>query len=94
MSDKALLQAVVSGHVQGVYFRAFVARKANELGLAGYVRNLPNGFEVEVKAEGEKAQLEKLLDCLRIGPPGSIVKKVGSRWGDYQGNYPAFKIDY
>jgi acylphosphatase len=94
MSDKASLQAVVSGRVQGVYFRAFVAEKAGELGLTGYILNLPNGFEVEVKAEGDEAQLEKLLDYLRVGSPGSIVKKVVFYWGDYQGKYSAFKVEY
>jgi acylphosphatase len=47
-----------------------------------------------VKAEGDKARLEKLLDYLRTGSPGSIVKKVFSSWGDYQGKYPAFRIEY
>ncbi len=51
MTDLASLYAVVYGYVQGVFFRAFVARQAKELGLTGFVRNLPGGA-VEVNAEG------------------------------------------
>ena len=43
MADSASLEASVGGLVQGVFFRAFVARRARELGLVGYVRNLPDG---------------------------------------------------
>ncbi|GAF85432.1 unnamed protein product, partial [marine sediment metagenome] len=53
MADSASLQATVYGRVQGVFFRAFVSRCARELGLTGYVGNLPDGA-VEIMAEGER----------------------------------------
>ncbi|MBE7520218.1 MAG: acylphosphatase [Thermoflexaceae bacterium] len=64
---------IVSGRVQGVGFRWFVRDVADELGLAGWVRNLPDGRTVEVLAEGPAAQLERLMEAVRRGPPGSYV---------------------
>jgi acylphosphatase len=91
--DLVSLQAVVHGYVQGVFFRAFVSHWANELGLSGYVRNLPGGA-VEVVAEGEKGQLEKLLGYLKIGPPSAKVKRVTTTWAEYSGKYPDFSVRY
>ena len=70
MTDLASVQTIVYGYVQGVLFRDFVSRRATELGLTGYVRNLPEG-SVEVNAEGRRKQLEKLIGYLKVGPPGS-----------------------
>ncbi|MFC1983263.1 acylphosphatase [Chloroflexota bacterium] len=81
------------GRVQGVFFRDFVARRANELDVAGYVRNLPGGA-VEVQAEGEKKQLEELVSYLKIGPPAAKVEKVAVDWSEYTGNYSGFNVRY
>lgn len=94
MSDLASIQVTVSGRVQGVYFRAFATRRARELGLTGYTRNLPFREAVEVYAEGEKDQLEKLIDHLKLGPPPARVDKVEVDWSEYTGNYPDFGIRY
>lgn len=91
--ELASLQATVYGHVQGVFFRAFVADWAEELGLTGYVRNLPNGA-VEVVAEGEREKLEKLLGQLKLGPPSARVEKVVTNWAEYRGTYSGFSIRY
>jgi len=93
MADLALVQATVYGRVQGVFFRAFVAEHAHELGLAGYVRNLPQGT-VEVVAEGERGKLEKLIGYLKVGPPAARVEKVVTSWSEYTGNYSGFSIRY
>jgi acylphosphatase len=93
MSELASLQAIVYGHVQGVFFRAFVSGQARELGLTGYVRNLPKG-SVEVKAEGERSRLEELIGRLKTGPPGAIVDKVAANWSEYTGSYSGFSIRY
>ena len=90
----ATLEAVVYGHVQGVFFRAFVSRRATELGLTGYVRNLPDGEAVEVQAEGERNKLEQLIGHLRIGPPAAMVKRVAANWSEYTGSYSGFRIRY
>jgi acylphosphatase len=93
MSELASLQAIVSGYVQGVFFRAFVSRQAEELDLTGYVRNRRDGT-VEVQAEGEKAKLEKLVGYLKVGPSGARVEQVAANWSEYSGNYSGFSIRY
>ncbi len=87
------LQATVYGYVQGVFFRAFVSQRASELGLSGYARNLPSGA-VEVVAEGERKQLEKLISYLEVGPPPAEVEKVATSWSEYSGKYSGFDIRY
>jgi len=89
----ASVHAVVYGYVQGVFFRAFVSQRAGELGLSGYVRNLPQGA-VEVVAEGGKRQLEKLISYLSTGPPSAKVERVAINWSGYTGNYADFSVRY
>jgi acylphosphatase len=93
-SDLASVQATVYGYVQGVFFRAFVSRRAEELGLTGYVRNLASGEAVEVVAEGERRQLEKLVSHLKVGPPAARVERVVAGWSEYTGRYAGFRISY
>jgi acylphosphatase len=66
---------VVSGKVQGVFFRASTVRIAEQLKLRGFVRNLPDG-RVEVLALGDNAALEALARWLRDGPPRANVTAV------------------
>ena len=84
---------IVHGRVQGVFFRVYVSRRAGELGLEGYVRNLPDGT-VEVIAEGEKNKLERLIDYLSEGPPGAAVQKMDTGWSEYSGKYSGFSVGY
>ena len=63
---------IVSGRVQGVFFRASTCEEAQRLGLRGWVRNLPNG-SVEVLAEGETNKLDALKSFCRQGPPYARV---------------------
>jgi acylphosphatase len=93
MADLASVRVIVYGFVQGVFFRAFVAKQASELGVTGYVRNLPQGT-VEVLAEGERRRLERLVGYLKIGPPDARVVKVATNWSEYTGNYSGFRIKY
>ncbi len=65
----------VSGRVQGVGFRWFVAKKARELQLAGWVKNRPDGC-LEVAAAGDPASLELLEAAVVAGPPGAEVQHV------------------
>ena len=94
MTERGSIQAVVHGIVQGVFFRAFVQRQANRLGLTGYVRNLPGGESVEVHAEGKKQKLEELIGYLKSGPPGAKIEKLETSWSEYSGSYPNFSIRY
>ncbi len=78
------LTAIVSGHVQGVGYRVFVRRHAVDLGLAGYVENMPDG-RVEVVAEGHQGDLDLLLVRLRIGPIHAEVGQIETEWTDAGG---------
>lgn len=65
----------IFGQVQMVGFRYATLRKAEELSLSGYVKNLRDG-SVEIKAEGEEEKISKLLEWCNKGPHYSKVKKV------------------
>ena len=93
MADLASVHVIVHGRVQGVNFRAFAARRAEELGLTGYVRNLANGA-VEVVAEGERDGLKKLSEYLKTGPPSARVDSIVTDWSEYSGSYSEFDIRY
>ena len=94
MADLASVQVIVYGYVQGVFFRDFTSRRARELGLTGYVRNLRDIEALEVQAEGERKQLEKLIGYLEVGPPRAKVTRVVTNWSEYTGSYSGFKIRY
>jgi acylphosphatase len=94
MADVACLSATVYGRVQGVYFRYFVRNVARDLGLRGYVRNLASGDAVEVKAEGQKPQLDKLVEQLKAGSPTAWVKRVDIDWSACTGRFDSFSIRY
>jgi acylphosphatase len=94
MTELEALKITVSGKVQGVMFRNFILRHAGNLGLSGYVRNLPGGEEVEIKAEGKREQLEELLKVAGQGPPLARVDSVSSTWDKYSGRYKNFTIEY
>lgn len=85
------VKIVVSGRVQGVGFRYFIARYASELGLTGYAKNLFTG-EVEIIAEGRKEFLEALAEKAGHGPPGSHVSSCNVEWLDFKKKYDNFEI--
>ncbi len=91
MAEMAGLHATVQGRVQGVFFRASVAEQAIQLNLTGYVRNRPGNL-VDVMAEGEKPNLEKLVEYLQVGPPAAKVENVVTNWGEYTGGFASFRI--
>jgi len=71
----------------------FVVQEASGLGVCGSVRNLLDG-RVEVTAEGERPNLERLIQRLRKGPPGAQVSDVTVEWDEYRREYDDFRIDY
>jgi acylphosphatase len=88
----ARVHMIVEGLVQGVGFRWFVARKAETLGIKGWVRNLPIG-SVEVEAEAERSMLEELIKEIRIGPRSAQVRNVRLAWMDIHSNqFTRFEI--
>lgn len=72
---KVAVEVVISGKVQGVYFRVYILRKAEELGITGWVKNLESG-QVKAFLEGGKKQVEVMLDCCKQGSPGSKVSQI------------------
>lgn len=72
---KSNVHVIVSGQVQGVWFRASTKQKADELGLNGWVRNTPNGC-VEAVFEGEEELVNRMIDWCRHGPPMAKVDNV------------------
>ncbi len=93
LTDWARLHVHVSGLVQGVNFRWFTQRRANDLGVRGWVRNLPDG-SVEVVAEGERPALEALLQTVREGPSAAVVESVDVQWSSPTGEFGRFEVRY
>jgi len=94
IQEKARLHAIAQGRVQGVYFRDFTSRKAQALGLTGYVKNLSDGRSVEVLAEGDRRALEQLLEHIKIGPRGARVDRVNVEWSDYSDDFKTFEMRF
>ncbi len=85
------LHVTLHGRVQGVGFRAFVARRARELGVRGEVRNAFDGA-VEIVAEADVAVLESFLEDVRVGPPLARVERVEVVRGEGAARYRAFTV--
>jgi len=68
-------RVLISGMVQGVFFRDSTQSKARELGLFGWVKNTPNGT-VEAVFEGESDRVEDMIKWTQQGPPGANVSNV------------------
>ena len=85
------LDAVVRGRVQGVGFRVFVIRAAMDLGLTGWVANLPDGA-VRCVAEGPRPALDAFLARLRAGPPAAVIEAVLAGWPPATGEFSTFSV--
>lgn len=66
---------------------------AKKLGLKGWVRNLPDG-RVEAVFEGEKSDIEQMIDWCRAGPPAASVLKVEVTWDNPRGEFNGFRVVY
>ncbi len=89
--DTQRLHLRITGLVQGVFFRVHTRDEARRLGLAGWVRNLPDG-SVEAVAEGPRAALEQLAAWCHRGPPGAAVEQVEQSWAEPTGEHGGFSI--
>lgn len=88
---RARVHARVRGRVQGVGFRYTTQEEARRLGLAGWVRNLPDG-SVEAAAEGPRAALERFVAFLHQGPRLARVVNVDVTWEPPTGEHGAFVV--
>lgn len=86
------LHAFLEGIVQGVGMRNYVKKQADELGISGYVKNLPDG-RVEVFAEGEEEKLKELYNRMENSKTGR-VDNIDADWKDGEGKYDTFDIKF
>ncbi len=82
---------IVSGKVQGVFYRASCQEVAQALGLTGWIRNLSDG-NVEALVQGEKEKIEKLIEWCKKGPAGAKVNNVNITWGNAQEEFKNFDV--
>jgi acylphosphatase len=93
MEDKVRAHAIISGRVQGVFFRMETKRAADDCGVFGWVRNLRDGT-VEAVFEGDRDRVDAVLEWCQEGPPHSRVVDVNVTWGNYTGEFEKFGINY
>ena len=87
----ATARALISGFVQGVGYRAFVKKHATELGLTGWVKNLPDG-RVEAILQGEKKTIEQMLELCKTGPFVAEVENVEVLWEESERSFATYEI--
>jgi acylphosphatase len=90
--DPVRVYLKVSGRVQGVFFRASAAARAQELGVTGWVRNHYDGT-VELCAEGQPYRVEELIEWCRHGPPGARVEEVTVQRQSFRGEFRRFTVE-
>lgn len=84
---------IISGYVQGIFFRAHTQEKAEMLGVKGWVKNRHDG-DVEAVFEGEKGKVEEIIRWCHKGPAGARVSSVTVDREDYKGEFKDFSISY
>lgn len=82
---------VISGRVQGVFYRASCQDVANGYGLNGYAKNLPSG-QVQVLVQGSKENIERLIEWCKKGPPHAKVTDVKVEWQDITEKFVSFDV--
>ncbi len=84
---------LISGRVQGVFYRAFTEDVARALDLKGWVRNI-QGEKVEAVFEGDKKNIEDAIGECYKGPPSSRVDDIDVKWDDFRGEFDSFRVRY
>lgn len=92
-SDKLRARVIVHGRVQGVWFRQSTKDEAERLGVAGWVRNLPDRT-VEAVFEGERSKVEEIVGWCHRGPAGAAITKVDIAWEPHANEFAFFDIRY
>ena len=91
MDENIQAHVIIRGRVQGVFFRVETRKAARGYGVAGWVRNLPDG-SVEAVFEGTRQQVEQVLEWCRKGPPLGRVDKIDVKWKSAAGEFNDFNI--
>ncbi|HBQ20633.1 MAG: acylphosphatase [Deltaproteobacteria bacterium GWA2_38_16] len=82
---------IISGHVQGVFFRANAKKIADSLSLTGWARNLPSG-QVEIYIMGEFNPVQKMINWCHEGPERAEVTEVEVTWDKNLGDFTSFEV--
>ena len=93
MESNVRANVLISGRVQGVFFRMETHKAAQLYGVSGWVRNKADGT-VEAMFEGDKKSVDLILEWCRKGSPPAKVEKTEVNWEDYTGEFEEFKITY
>jgi len=90
---KSKVHVIISGRVQGVWFRADTKQKAEQLGITGWVRNTFDG-NVEAVFEGDEENIKEMLDWCHHGPPSAEVENVEIEKQTSSNGFDGFSIKY
>ncbi len=93
MTNKTQVKVVISGKVQGVFYRAHTQNTADRLGIKGYVKNLANG-SVEAVFEGDQPAIDQMINWCHKGPEMSRVENVQTQEIKPLTNFKIFEIRY
>ena len=93
MEKKVRARVIISGRVQGVFFRMNTARAANRLGVFGWVKNRIDG-DVEAVFEGDQNRVNDILEWCNTGDLPAKVSNVDLKWEAYTGEYSTFDITF
>ena len=85
------LEITIFGQVQGVFFRSSAEKKAKELDITGFAKNMPDG-SVYIEAEGEEEKLKEFLAWCEIGPRNAKVEKIESKYSSDLKSFVDFQI--
>lgn len=89
--EYARLRMIVSGRVQGVFFRRATSDEARSLAVKGWVRNRVDGT-VEIVAEGRRRNLEILAAWAHVGPPSARVDELTEEWSEFRNEFSGFSV--
>ena len=93
MTDNIQIKLVITGRVQGVFFRAETKKTADRLGINGYVKNLSDG-SVEAVIKGDPASVSQMIEWCRTGPAISKVQSVKTEEISSVSNFNTFDVRY
>ena len=90
---KKRVAVLVSGIVQGVFYRDYINKKAKKLGITGFIKNEADGRVLAV-AEGEEEKLKEFVRWVKRGPLLAQVEKIEVKWGKARGEFTDFETRY
>ena len=91
--ENARAHLIISGRVQGVFYRAFTEDVAHLLKLNGWVKNRSDG-NVEAVFEGAKEDIQKAIKSCYKGPPAAKVNNIDVKWEDFKDEFDTFSVRY